>query len=79
MRVVIDTNIFMAALLNASGAPAKLRRRWQLRQFEIVVSNNVLDEYFYVLNQAPAISTAEVALLMLVLASFAKYVNINAL
>jgi predicted nucleic acid-binding protein len=34
MIAVIDTNIFMAALLNPSGAPAKMRQRWRKEQFE---------------------------------------------
>jgi len=46
---VIDTNIFMAALLNSSGAPAKIRQRWRQRQFETLVSAPIWTEYANVL------------------------------
>jgi len=46
MIAVIDTNVFMAALLNPSGAPAKIRRRWRQRQFAVLISEAVLEKIF---------------------------------
>lgn len=60
MTAVIDTNIFMAALLNPSGARAKLRQRWRQRQFEVFISDPVFEEYSDVLTHAPALSELDV-------------------
>jgi putative PIN family toxin of toxin-antitoxin system len=64
MIAVIDTNVFMAALLNPSGAPAKIRRRWQQRQFETLISEAVLEEYADVLTHAPAIALSDAQFLI---------------
>jgi len=64
MIAVIDTNVFMAALLNPSGAPAKIRRRWQQRQFETFISEAVLEEYADVLTHAPAIALIDAQFLI---------------
>jgi putative PIN family toxin of toxin-antitoxin system len=64
MIAVIDTNVFMAALLNPSGAPAKIRRRWRERQFEILISGAVLEEYFDVFTHAPAIALSDAQFLI---------------
>lgn len=64
MIAVIDTNIFMAALLNPSGAPAKIRRRWRQRQFEILISEAVLEEYVDVFTHAPAIALIDAQFLI---------------
>ncbi len=77
MSVVIDTNIFMAALLNPSGAPAKIRQRWRQRQFETLVSAPVWTEYANVLIQAPTISAIDVTLLLTELRAFSRQVEIS--
>jgi putative PIN family toxin of toxin-antitoxin system len=64
MIAVIDTNVFMAALLNPSGAPAKIRRRWRERQFEILISGAVLEEYVDVFTHAPAIALSDAQFLI---------------
>jgi putative PIN family toxin of toxin-antitoxin system len=64
MIAVIDTNIFAAALLNPSGAPAKIRRRWRQRQFEVLISDAILDEYSDVFSHSPIISKIDVKLLL---------------
>lgn len=38
MRCVLDTNVFVAALLSRSGAPAEVVRLWLEGAFEVVVS-----------------------------------------
>ncbi len=50
MRVVIDTNIFLAGLLNADGGAAKIIRAFQVGKFELVVTHDVFDEYVRVIH-----------------------------
>jgi putative PIN family toxin of toxin-antitoxin system len=77
MTAVIDTNIFMAALLNPSGAPAKIRQRWRQRQFEALVSAPIWTEYANVLFYAPTISALDVTLLLTELRAFSRQVEIS--
>ncbi len=77
MIVVIDTNIFLAALLNPTGAPAKLRRRWRQRQFEILISGDILAEYVDVFMHAPGVAPTDAQLLMVELAAFSQCVTIG--
>jgi putative PIN family toxin of toxin-antitoxin system len=77
MIVVLDTNIFVSALLNPYGAPAKIRQHWQQRQFEVLVSNPILNEYFAVLSRAPTIPEIDVILLLTELRAFAHHVKIG--
>jgi len=44
VRVVLDPNILIAALLSPSGAPAQLVARWLAGDFELVVSEALLAE-----------------------------------
>jgi putative PIN family toxin of toxin-antitoxin system len=44
VRVVLDPNILIAALLSADGAPAVIVRRWLAGEFELIVSPALLDE-----------------------------------
>ena len=44
MRAVLDPNILIAALLSRSGAPAQIISRWLAGAFELVVSEQLLDE-----------------------------------
>lgn len=44
MRAVLDPNVLIAALLSPSGTPAKLILRWLAGDFELVVSEQLLDE-----------------------------------
>ena len=50
MRAVIDTNIFLAGLLNAEGGAAKIIRAFQDGEFDLVVTLEVFDEYVRVLH-----------------------------
>lgn len=45
MRVVLDPNVLIAALLSASGTPARLLLRWLNGEFELVVSDLLLAEF----------------------------------
>lgn len=63
MRAVIDTNIFLAGLLNADGGAAKIIRAFQVGEFELVITHEVFDEYVRVIhlfdNDVPARSSEE--------------------
>ena len=49
MRLVLDTNVLVSALLSPSGAPARVLRLWEAEAFELVVSEAILAEYARVL------------------------------
>lgn len=44
VRAVIDTNIWVSALINPHGYPAKLRKAIQDGLIEIIVSEPILEE-----------------------------------
>lgn len=77
MIAVIDTNVFIAALLNPSGAPAKIRRRWQRRQFRTLISEAVLEEYADVLTHAPVIAANVAQFLIEEIEAFSRRIEIS--
>lgn len=44
MRVVLDTNILLSALISPHGAPDTVYRAWRAARFELVTSQIQLDE-----------------------------------
>lgn len=44
MRVIVDTNILLSALINPHGLPAKLIDAWRAAQFELITSREQLLE-----------------------------------
>ena len=44
MIVVLDTNVIISAVLSPGGIPAKIIRRWELDEFELAISPNLIDE-----------------------------------
>ena len=60
MKAVIDTNVFLACLINRSGAPAKVRRHWLDGRFLLVVSEGVEYEYADVLLHSPKVELEDV-------------------
>ena len=44
MRVVLDPNILISALLSPAGAPASLVTRWLAGDFELIVSRQLMAE-----------------------------------
>ena len=44
MRVVLDTNVLLSALISAHGPPDTIYRAWRAARFEIVTSAIQLDE-----------------------------------
>ncbi|MEA3359515.1 MAG: putative toxin-antitoxin system toxin component, PIN family [Thermodesulfobacteriota bacterium] len=51
VRAVIDTNIWVSALLNPSGYPARLRKSFEEGVFKVVVSEPILEELADVLQR----------------------------
>lgn len=43
-RAVLDPNVLISALLSPTGAPAALLRRWLDGEFDLVVSEQLIDE-----------------------------------
>lgn len=48
-RVVVDTNVMVSALLKSTGAPSRILDLWVQGVFDLIVSQQILDEYFEVL------------------------------
>lgn len=44
MRVVLDTNIYVSALISGRGNPAKILDAWLKGQFDVLVSPPIIDE-----------------------------------
>lgn len=44
MRVVLDTNVFLSALISPHGAPDIIYRAWRAAKFEVITSLVQLDE-----------------------------------
>lgn len=44
MRVILDTNVFLSALLSRAGAPAKLLEAWEQGKFTLVACPQLIEE-----------------------------------
>jgi putative PIN family toxin of toxin-antitoxin system len=44
MRVVLDANIFVSALISSQGNPASIIRRWLDGGFDVLISQAIMDE-----------------------------------
>jgi putative PIN family toxin of toxin-antitoxin system len=64
MKAVIDTNVFLACLINRSGAPAKIRQHWLDGRFTLVISEPVEFEYADVLLHSPLVQPEDVQVLL---------------
>ncbi len=49
MRVVLDTNVLVSALLSPAGIPAQILARWEIGAFELLVCHATMDELARVL------------------------------
>ena len=47
MKIVLDTNVLISGIL-FSGPPARILRGWRKDQFQLVLSEEILDEYLRV-------------------------------
>lgn len=79
MRAVIDTNIFIAGLLNSEGGSSKIINYFRNDAFELVITHEVFDEYLRAIhlfdNDIPAEKSEE--LLELVFERAIKAAPIN--
>jgi putative PIN family toxin of toxin-antitoxin system len=48
MRLILDTNILISALLSPAGAPAKLLDAWERKTFTLVASDLLIAEFRHV-------------------------------
>ena len=44
MRLVLDANVIVSALISGKGAPARILRAWENERFDLVVSPPILEE-----------------------------------
>jgi putative PIN family toxin of toxin-antitoxin system len=51
MRLILDTNVLLSALLSPRGAPAKLLTAWERKLFTLVISDELLAELRSVLRR----------------------------
>lgn len=78
MRAVFDANVFVSALLSATGTPATLMKRWLAGEFELIVSAALLTEIQRVCKYPKLqerITTSDVTDLIDMLETNAKYVK----
>ena len=71
IRTVIDTNVFVAGLINETGAPAKIISYWEERAFDLLISELILTEYkdlLFTLNKVPTIKAKEILKIIVQLA-----------
>ena len=62
MRIVLDTNILLAALISPGGGPARIYEAWKLGRFDLLTSAEQLDELSRVTRYAtvrPLITVSE--------------------
>ena len=50
MRIVLDANVLVSALISGKGAPAQILAYWQEDKFDLVISPATLDELHRVLH-----------------------------
>ncbi len=44
MRVVLDANIFISSIISTKGNPAKIMDKWLAGEFELLISQPMIDE-----------------------------------
>jgi len=82
VRAVIDTNIWISALLNPSGYPALLRSAFEQGLFTVVISEPILDEIADVLTRPKfrdkyGITATDIQELLLLIEERAEYVLVS--
>lgn len=50
IRVVLDANVFVSAVLNPRGIPAQILTAWRAERFHLVISEAILEEIARVLH-----------------------------
>jgi putative PIN family toxin of toxin-antitoxin system len=44
MRVVLDVNVLVSAIISAKGSPARIMELWEEERFEVVISPEIIGE-----------------------------------
>jgi putative PIN family toxin of toxin-antitoxin system len=44
MRVVLDANIYISALISTLGNPRIITKRWEQRDFEVLITEDIINE-----------------------------------
>ena len=44
MKVVLDANVYVSALINTQGNPKRIVERWEQNQFDVLASASIIDE-----------------------------------
>lgn len=50
MRVVLDANIYISSLISSKGNPANIINKWLAGEFEVLISQPIVDEILRVTN-----------------------------
>ena len=50
IRVVLDANVFVSALISSAGPPARVLQQWEEERFAVVISEAILQELDRVLH-----------------------------
>lgn len=89
MRVILDTNVLLGALISSQGPPDRIYRAWRAAKFDLITSTIQLDElrrvsrYPKLKTILPAhrigtmINNMQRAVVLLVLPSLPKGINVN--
>lgn len=77
IKTVIDTNVFVAGLINETGAPAKIINYWEKRAFDVLVSEMILTEYRELLLTLPKIPANRSKEILKILDQLAIIINIR--
>lgn len=82
MKVVLDTNIWVSSLLLPQSIPSRIVAAWQRVQFDVVVSDYILNEIKKVLNYPKiqkrlAFTTADIDEYITLIRFFAEVVELN--
>ena len=49
MKIVLDANIYISALISTTGSPDKIIARWEQGDFEVLITQEIIDELSRVL------------------------------
>ena len=50
-KIILDTNVFFSAFINPSGAPAQILKHWISKDFTLIYSEEIIEEYLETLTQ----------------------------
>jgi len=82
VKAVIDTNVWVSAVLNPFGFPAQLRKSFEEGAFEVVISEHILEEIADVLERPRikekyGIAQEDIAELLVLIEERAEHVTLS--